>query len=119
MVEDDPENQVFFAMLAGLYQNHPIRTNIIGTVQSISQITADTLYACHRAFYDPANMALCVAGDVDPIFPVEGVMEAYHQIEKQYQAANAPDACKMLVGHGPHRFFNKEAWDIIDSFFKD
>ena len=66
MVEDDPENQVFFAMLAGLYQNHPIRTNIIGTVQSISQITADTLYACHRAFYDPANMALCVAGNVDP-----------------------------------------------------
>ena len=62
---------------------------------------------------------LDVAGDVDPIFPVEGVMEAYHQIEKQYQAANAPDACKMLVGHGPHRFFNKEAWDIIDSFFKD
>ena len=25
-----------------------------------------TLYACHKAFYDPANMVLCVAGNVDP-----------------------------------------------------
>lgn len=66
MVEDDPENQVFYAMLEGLYEHHPIRTAIAGTVESISHITSDTLYACHRAFYPPANMVLCVVGDVDP-----------------------------------------------------
>lgn len=65
MVEDDPENQIFYAMLEGLYASHPIRVPIAGTVESISHITADTLYACHKAFYDPANMVLCVAGDVD------------------------------------------------------
>ena len=37
-----------------------------GTVESISHITEETLYACHKAFYDPANMVLCAAGDLDP-----------------------------------------------------
>ncbi|SBW03790.1 conserved hypothetical protein [uncultured Eubacteriales bacterium] len=66
MIEDDPENQVFYAMLAGLYGHHPIRTSIAGTIESISHITAEALYACHKAFYSPGNMVLCVAGDVDP-----------------------------------------------------
>ena len=66
MIEDDPENQVFYAMLEGLYGHHPIRTSIAGTIESISHITAETLYDCHKAFYSPGNMVLCVAGDVDP-----------------------------------------------------
>ncbi len=66
MIEDDPGNQVYYAMLEGLYHHHPLRTSIAGTIESISHITADTLYACHKAFYSPGNMVLCVAGDIDP-----------------------------------------------------
>ena len=97
MIEDDPENQVFFAMLEGLYDHHPIRTSIAGTIESISHITAETLYACHRAFYNPANMVLCVAGDVDPervcalareILPREGRGD----IPRDYGGAEGPQA---------------------------
>ena len=35
-------------------------------MESISHITAQTLYDCHKAFYTPANMCLVVVGDVDP-----------------------------------------------------
>ena len=66
MIEDDPENQVYYAMLEGLYAYHPIRVSVAGTIESISHITADTLNLCHSAFYNPGNMALCVAGNVDP-----------------------------------------------------
>lgn len=66
MVEDDPDNQVFYALMECLYDHHPIRVPIAGTQESISHITAGTLYACHKAFYTPANMVLTVAGDVDP-----------------------------------------------------
>lgn len=66
MIEDNPHWRVFMNLLSGLYENHPIRTGVAGTVESISHITADTLYACHKAFYDPSNMVLCVAGNVDP-----------------------------------------------------
>ena len=66
MVEDDPDNQVFYALMECLYDHHPIRVPIAGTQASIAKITAGTLYSCHKAFYNPANMVLTVAGDVDP-----------------------------------------------------
>lgn len=65
MVEDNPNWQVFMNLMKAMYQTHPVRSSVIGTVESISHITAQTLYDCHKAFYDPANMVLCVAGDVD------------------------------------------------------
>lgn len=49
-----------------MYRNHPVRVPIAGTVESILDITPEILYDCHRAFYDPSNMALCVVGDVEP-----------------------------------------------------
>ena len=61
MGDDEPETQVFYGMLEGLYAHNPIQVNIAGTVESISHITAETLNLCHRAFYEPANMVLCVA----------------------------------------------------------
>ncbi len=66
MIEDDPDWKVFMNLMAALYKNHPIRVSVAGSVESISHITAETLYACHKAFYDPANMVLCVAGPVEP-----------------------------------------------------
>ena len=53
MIEDDPDWKVFMNLMAALYQHHPIRVSVAGSVESISHITADTLYACHKAFYDP------------------------------------------------------------------
>lgn len=66
MGDDEAETEVFYDLLGCLYAHHPVRTHIAGTAESISHITADTLYACHRAFYTPSNMALAVVGDVDP-----------------------------------------------------
>lgn len=48
-----------------LYKNCPVRIDIAGTVDSIAKIYPDTLYKCYNTFYDPSNMILCVAGDVD------------------------------------------------------
>ena len=66
MYADSADSVVMEEMNRGLYRNHPIRVPIAGTVESIREITAQTLYDCHRAFYHPANMVLCVVGDVDP-----------------------------------------------------
>ena len=40
-------------------------------MESISHITAETLYDCHKAFYTPSNMILTVVGDVDPVHVVD------------------------------------------------
>ena len=66
MIEDDPDWKVFTNLMKGLYEHHPIHLSVAGSVESIARITPQTLYDCHKAFYDPANMVLCVAGNQDP-----------------------------------------------------
>lgn len=66
MMEDSPDWKLYNNLLRGLYAHHPLRESVAGSQESISHITAETLYNCHRAFYHPGNMVLCVAGDVDP-----------------------------------------------------
>jgi len=65
MVEDDPEWRVYSNLMECLYANHPVRVAVAGTVDSISSITPQTLYDCHKAFYSPANMVLVCVGDMD------------------------------------------------------
>ncbi|MBC8596247.1 EF-P 5-aminopentanol modification-associated protein YfmH [Qingrenia yutianensis] len=65
MYDDDGEWRVMFNLLRALYKDLPVRIDIAGTAESISHITPDTLYKCYNTFYDPSNMILCVAGDVD------------------------------------------------------
>ncbi len=66
MGEDDPNDEAYYRLLEAMYVNHPVRGRVAGTVESISHITADTLYQCHKAFYRPGNMVLCAAGNIDP-----------------------------------------------------
>lgn len=63
MCDDDPGWRVFFNMLCGLYQKHPVRIDIAGTVESIAEITDELLYRCYRTFYNLHNMVLAVAGN--------------------------------------------------------
>ena len=66
MGEDNPGIAIYYNLLEMLYDHHPIRDRVAGTVESISEITAQTLYDCHKVFYAPSNMVLCVEGDVEP-----------------------------------------------------
>lgn len=66
MCEDNPGIAIYYDLLKLLYAHHPVRDQVAGTVESIADITAETLYDCHRVFYAPSNMVLCVEGDVDP-----------------------------------------------------
>jgi predicted Zn-dependent peptidase len=66
MGEDNPDSAVYYRLLGMLYAHHPIRDKVAGTLESIRDITAETLYACHKTFYAPGNLCLCVEGDVDP-----------------------------------------------------
>ena len=66
MNEDAPDSVIFENLVKAMYREHPIRVPILGTGETIREITPEILYDCHRAFYAPGNMLLCVIGDVDP-----------------------------------------------------
>ena len=65
MNEDTMENKVYENLVSAAYTHHPIRVPILGTSESIREITPEVLHTCHRAFYTPGNMMLAVVGDVD------------------------------------------------------
>lgn len=66
MYDDEPSWRIFFNLLCTMYEQNPVRIDIGGTVESISHITPELLYKCYNTFYNPANMYICVAGNVDP-----------------------------------------------------
>ncbi len=82
MNEDAPESRVFEDLMVQMYRTHPIKTPILGTAQSIREITPETLHTCHRGFYTPDNMILCVVGDVAPE-EVEAIAERILGREKR------------------------------------
>ena len=76
MNEDAPDSVIFENLVQAMYRKHPIRVPILGTSETIREITPEILHDCHRAFYAPGNMLLCVIGDVDP----ESVVRAAEEI---------------------------------------
>jgi len=65
MYDDSPAWRVMFNMLLSMYHNHPVRIDIAGTTDSISKIDDKLLYKCYNTFYNPSNMFICIAGNVD------------------------------------------------------
>ncbi len=88
MYDDDGEWRVFFNLLGALYQKHPVRIDIAGTVESIAKIDPELLYRCHRTFYNLSNMVLSVAGN----FQIETVLRVADKVLK-------PDEKRIEITH--------------------
>jgi len=50
-----------------LYGRNPYALNILGTPESINNITAETLKAYYHKWAVPENMVMAVVGDIDPV----------------------------------------------------
>ena len=65
MYEDDAEQKCMYNCLEAMYEKHPVRINIAGSVEEIMKTTPELLYKCYNTFYHPSNMALICVGDID------------------------------------------------------
>lgn len=108
MVEDSPDYVVYNRLMRILYEHNPVRDQVAGSVESIAQIDADMLYACHSAFYAPSNMVLCAAGDIDP--------EAVVRIARELLCSEARDIPEVDFGKPesllPLESFHSESFEV-------
>lgn len=74
MYDDDPSWVVYYQMLNGMYENHPIKNQIAGTAETVQQITAETLQKAYEVYYTTENMACICGGDV-PVRQIRGMLE--------------------------------------------
>ncbi|MCY7754571.1 EF-P 5-aminopentanol modification-associated protein YfmH [Bacillus haynesii] len=103
MYDDNPDWRLFFGLIENMYQEHPVRIDIAGTIESISHITKDLLYECYETFYHPSNMLLFVVGPVDPEAIIRQVRE--NQQKKPY--TDQPEIVRKEVKE-PGAVFKKE-----------
>ncbi|MGG6438934.1 pitrilysin family protein [Saccharococcus caldoxylosilyticus] len=101
MYDDNPDWRVYFGVIESMYQNHPVKIDIAGTVESIAQITKDLLYECYETFYHPSNMLLFVVGPVDE----QKIMQ---QIRDNQAKKSFPKAQKV------ERFIYKEPSEVAE-----
>lgn len=66
MYDDNPNWQLYYGMVSGLFVNNPVRIDTAGTVKTIAEITPEKLFEAYNTFYSLSNMVLCVCGDVTP-----------------------------------------------------
>jgi predicted Zn-dependent peptidase len=86
MYDDNPDWKVYMNLLKAMYQEHPVKIEIAGTIESIAKITPETLYQCYETFYHPANMLLLVVGSFDP----QAVMQLIRDNQAKKSFSPAP-----------------------------
>jgi len=59
---------------------------------------------------------IIIAGESDPIFPIEGVKKAFGQTRKIYKEFKAEKKLYLSVGKGGHRFYKNLAWPVIKKY---
>ena len=94
MYDDNGGWKVFFNFLGCLYNNHPVKKEIAGTVESISEITPEYLYKCYNTFYNLSNMALVIVGDVD----AEKILDVIEKVLTFNSPTAASSATMMPAG---------------------
>ncbi len=72
--------------------------------------------------YDVAGLIaprplLIIAGQKDPIFPIEGVYEAFEKLKAIYAAAGASDKLELYVGPEDHRYYSQRMWPLLAESF--
>ena len=102
MYEDSPEWRVLFNLLGAMYHNHPVKVDIAGSIESIAEITPESLYTCYNSYYNLHNMALSVVGNVT----VEDVIKVCDKYLKEQEKAEVKS------------IFPEEPYEIKEAYTK-
>lgn len=105
MYDDNPSWRVMFNCLKAMYQKHPIRADIAGTIESIDGINKEILYKAYETFYNPSNMILFVVGDLE----FDKIMDTVNKIERDFK----------LTGSTVERIFKEEPEEVNEKFVED
>lgn len=129
MYDDNPEWRVMFNMLLAMYKKHPVRIDIAGTVESIAEIDDKLLYKCYNTFYNPSNMFICIAGNVNSekvLSQINGAVKTNDPIEIERIGCDEPDEVsesyveqKLEVAQPIFCFGYKEAMDKPERTVKE
>ncbi|MHB8261023.1 MAG: M16 family metallopeptidase [Bacteroidia bacterium] len=92
---DNDANKVFEALFAGMFQNHTYGTQTtIGTIEHLKNPSMKKIMEYFNTYYVPNNMAIIIAGDVDPDKTIKDIEQkfAYMQTKPVPKFTFKPEA---------------------------
>ena len=96
MYDDYPDWKVYLNAINAMYHNHPIKIDIVGTIETVNQINKEILYKCYQTFYNPSNMVLVICGD----FVSEEMLE---EVKKRLVTTKANGEIKRIYPEEPEK----------------
>lgn len=79
---DNPDSDLWDGFSEVLFPQTPYRRNVIGTAETITAMTRDTMIEQHQQFYVPQNMVVVVAGDVKKSLAERKIKEHFAPVAK-------------------------------------
>src|SRR3989338_149874 len=67
MVTDDPRQHQWILFQKNLFEKHPAKNPIYGTIRSVSSISRKELLDYYRKYYAPNNMIISVVGNIQNV----------------------------------------------------
>lgn len=116
MYDDEPNYAVYFNALKGIYNTHPVKVDIAGTIESISHITKDLLYTCYNTFYSAQNMFFLVIGDVDVEKTVALIEENIKIYEKDFDSKKEIKKIETYIPHEETKINQKNVTRNMDIY---
>lgn len=80
LYDNSPENRLLKSAFKAMYHNHPLKEDILGTPEDISDMEVEDLQAFYNTYYDPSQLVLVgITGkEPGPIFDfIEETEKAY------------------------------------------
>jgi zinc protease len=96
---DDPSTVAFLETMRATFPDHPYRVPPLGNFRTIGNLKSPALSAFYRNLYVPNNMALAVAGDIDPARVAVWVDELYGKAKRSATLPPRPPAPAAFPGH--------------------
>ncbi len=103
MYEDTPDDIVHDLLTKVTYENHPLGYPILGTEQTLSSFTGDTLRQYVKEHYTPENVVISIAGNVD-----ESFISTVEQYFGSYEGKSDRQDVHKPVFHANHTARKKE-----------
>ena len=109
MDQQSPETRLIKLNYRGMYKNHPIRENILGTRDDISNMSVKDLTYFYNLNYDPSKLALIgITGQ-----ELEGIMDFIEDYQKKYPSKIELKPAR-IIREEDLNVFEKENEDYMD-----
>lgn len=106
MYNDYPDWKVYLNAINAMYHNHPVKIDIVGTVETVNSIDKDVLYKCYKTFYNPSNMLLVISGEFEP-------EEMLEEIKKRLIDTKASGEIKRIYPEEPEEIVQEKVEENI------